>query len=77
MWHGERLERHSIARAGDVVYIPANVPHLPYNPSRTEPVVAIVARTDPDEQESVVLLPWLDEVHASHRQRPATPRPLA
>jgi uncharacterized RmlC-like cupin family protein len=31
------------------------MPHLPWNPSDTEPCVAIVARTDPHEQESVEL----------------------
>jgi len=35
------------------------VPHLPGNPSTTEPCVAVIARTDPNEQESVVLLPDL------------------
>ena len=49
--------------AGAFVYIPADVPHLPYNPSETEEVVAIISRTDPNEQESVVLLPELDKVH--------------
>jgi uncharacterized RmlC-like cupin family protein len=46
--------------AGEFIYIPAGVPHLPVNPSRTEPVTAVIARTDPNEQESVVLLPELD-----------------
>jgi uncharacterized RmlC-like cupin family protein len=63
VWHGERLEHHSIVRPGDFFYIPANVPHLPYNPSETEEVVALIARTDPNEQESVVLLPDLDSLH--------------
>jgi uncharacterized RmlC-like cupin family protein len=45
---------------GAFFYIPADVPHLPYNPSTTEEVVAIIARTDPNEQESVVLLPELE-----------------
>jgi len=56
VWHGERLEHHTIVRPGDFFYIPANMPHLPYNPSTTEPVVAVISRTDPNEQESVVLL---------------------
>jgi uncharacterized RmlC-like cupin family protein len=63
-WYGERLEHHVVARAGDFMYIAANVPHLPYNPSVTEPCVGVIARTDPNEQESVVLLPHLDELHA-------------
>jgi uncharacterized RmlC-like cupin family protein len=63
VWHGERLEHHSVVKPGDFFYIPANVPHLPYNPSDTEEVVALIARTDPNEQESVVLLPQLDGLH--------------
>lgn len=63
MWYGERLEHHTIVRPGDFFYIPADVPHLPYNPSKTEPVVAVIARTDPNEQESVILLPELDGIH--------------
>jgi uncharacterized RmlC-like cupin family protein len=63
VWHGGRLENHSVVEAGDYFYIPADVPHLPYNPSTTETVVAIIARTDPNEQESVVLLPELEDIH--------------
>ena len=35
----------------------------PTIPSATEPVTAIIARTDPNEQESVVLLPELEAIH--------------
>lgn len=63
VWHGEWLEQHSIVKEGDFFYIPADVPHLPYNPSSTETVTAVIARTDPNEQESVVLLPELDGIH--------------
>ena len=59
MWHGERLEHVMHVKAGDMVYIPANVPHLPAN-NGTRPVTAVIARTDPHEQESVVLLPELE-----------------
>jgi uncharacterized RmlC-like cupin family protein len=62
MWHGERLEQRMDLRAGDFVYIPAGVPHLPANLSRSEPAVAVIARTDPNEQESVVLRPDLLDV---------------
>lgn len=63
MWYGERLEDHLTVRAGDFLYIPAGMPHLPYNPSKTEVCTAVIARTDPSEQESVVLLPELDALH--------------
>jgi uncharacterized RmlC-like cupin family protein len=64
MYFGDRLDQHLVSRAGDFVHIPANVPHLPYNASKTEPCLAVIARTDPNEQESVVLLPELDAIHA-------------
>jgi uncharacterized RmlC-like cupin family protein len=35
------------------MFIPADLPHQPVNLSATEPAHAIVARNDPDEQESV------------------------
>ncbi len=63
MWFGEGLEQHVDIRPGDFLYILANVPHQPYNASSTEPCMAVIARTDPNEQESVVLLPDLDRVH--------------
>lgn len=58
-WYGAQLEHHCIVRAGEMFYIPAGVPHLPANLS-DKPFTAIIARTDPNEQESVVLLPHLD-----------------
>ncbi len=61
MWYGEGLRERVVVGAGDFLYIPAGVPHLPANLSRTEPCIAVLARTDPNEQESVVPLPELDE----------------
>lgn len=57
--HGDRLEERTATRAGDLFFIPAGVPHLPVNLS-DRPVLAVIARTDPNEQESVVLLPELE-----------------
>ena len=56
MWYGEGLREHMWMKAGDFVYIPANTPHLPYNPSPDTACVGVIARTDPNEQESVTLL---------------------
>jgi uncharacterized RmlC-like cupin family protein len=60
MWYGENLSEHMIVRAGEFLYIPAGMPHLPANLS-SEPCTALIARTDPNEQESVVLLPELEK----------------
>jgi uncharacterized RmlC-like cupin family protein len=65
MWYGDNLAEHLTCQAGDFLYIPAGVPHLPYNASQTEPCSAVIARTDPNEQESVVLLPELDQLHSA------------
>jgi uncharacterized RmlC-like cupin family protein len=61
LWSGAGLAQRDAVRAGDFVYIPAGTPHLPVNTGTTE-MRAVVARTDPNEQESVVLLPDLDAV---------------
>jgi uncharacterized RmlC-like cupin family protein len=59
MYYGPKLEHHTTVGAGEFCYIPAGVPHLPMNRS-DRPCTAIIARTDPNEQESVVLLPHLE-----------------
>ena len=59
MFWGARLENRMEAEAGDLIYIPADMPHLPFNPGDV-PARAVIARTDPHEQESVVLLPELE-----------------
>ncbi|MFF7590327.1 cupin domain-containing protein [Kitasatospora purpeofusca] len=54
--YGPGLAYQAMAEAGDFVYIPAGMAHQAVNLSATEPVRAVLARTDPSEQESVVLL---------------------
>ena len=65
-WFGERLEESVVARAGDMVYIPPGMLHQPV--VGAEDVTALVARTDPAEQESLRL-------HTPDRQ-PASTRAL-
>lgn len=57
--YGPGLGKSVINEAGDFIFIPPDVPHQPRNLSETEQAVAIVARNDPDEQESVV--PYVPE----------------
>ncbi|MDX2065067.1 MAG: cupin domain-containing protein [Fimbriimonadaceae bacterium] len=61
MW-GDALEHIDEVFPGDYVYIPAGVPHVVMNASMTEPMSAIIARTDPSEQESVILAPELESI---------------
>ena len=51
--YGPGLRQSLIARAGDFLFIGPDVPHQPVNLSQTEAAMAIVARNDPNEQESV------------------------
>ena len=67
MWYGEGLREHLIARPGQLLYIPAGVPHLVVNRSEAEMMVAVVARTDPAQNTSVVVFdlpPHLDGLFA-------------
>ncbi len=54
--------------AGDYLYIPADCPHVPVNTGSIE-AFAVLARTDPNEQESVVLLPSMEDVIEDHLRR--------
>jgi uncharacterized RmlC-like cupin family protein len=53
--YGRRLRHSVVNEAGDFVYIPADVPHQPRNLSAGEPAMAIVARSDAGESETVLL----------------------
>ena len=59
MYWGAALENRMEISAGEMLYIPADMPHLPFNPGPA-PATAVIARTDPNEQESVTLLPELE-----------------
>jgi uncharacterized RmlC-like cupin family protein len=59
MYFGERLGELLLARAGEYMYIPADVPHLVINRSG-EVCRAVVAHTAADDQAGIVLLPELD-----------------
>ena len=75
VWHGIGLRQRSVVKAGDFIYIPPGIPHLPVNRSDVM-AVAVVAGTDPHEQESVVTLslpPHLAELNAFPVASPGTP----
>lgn len=52
--YGQQLEHCQICEAGDFIFTPPGMPHQPRNLSATEPVYALAARNDPDEQEQTV-----------------------
>ena len=52
--YGPGLDKSVENEAGDFIFIEPGVPHEVFNLSRTEPVVAVVARSDADEWEHIV-----------------------
>jgi uncharacterized RmlC-like cupin family protein len=54
--YGPDLSERAITGPGDFLYIAPGVPHCARNLSDTEPVVAITARTDANDQERVQLV---------------------
>ncbi len=51
---GEGLSSSVVSEPGDFLFIPPNLPHQPVNLSQDEPAIGLVARNDPNEQESVI-----------------------
>jgi uncharacterized RmlC-like cupin family protein len=52
--YGPALEQTLENEAGDFIYIEPGVPHEVFNLSDTEPVIAVVARSDASEWEHIV-----------------------
>ena len=52
--YGPGLTKRVENQAGDFIFIEPDVPHEVYNLSDTEPVIAVVARSDADEWQNIV-----------------------
>jgi len=52
--YGDHLKETLDNEAGDFIYIEPGVPHEVFNLSDTEPVVAVVARSDASEWENII-----------------------
>jgi uncharacterized RmlC-like cupin family protein len=52
--YGPGLKKTVDNQAGDFIYIEPGVPHEVFNLSDSEPVVAVVARSDADEWQNIV-----------------------
>jgi len=60
-YYGDALQHVVVARGGEYVYIPADLPHLVIN--RSDAVCrAVVTHTAPDDQDGIELLPHLDGI---------------
>lgn len=61
VYSGNALEHRCLCHPGDFLFIPAGVPHVAVNRSKTEPAVLVGARNEATAAESVVMTPGLDE----------------
>ena len=52
--YGDGLKQVVENTAGDFIFIEPGVPHEVFNASDTEPVVAVVARSDPSEWQNII-----------------------
>src|SRR6185503_19438709 len=52
--YGDGLRQVVENTAGDFIFIEPGVPHEVFNASDTEPVVAVVARSDPSEWQNII-----------------------
>ena len=55
--YGDDLEKSIDNEAGDFIYIEPGIPHEVYNLSESEPVMAVVARSDASEWENIIDYP--------------------
>lgn len=68
--YGERLERSVPVRAGEQVFVPADMAHAPSNESG-ESCTWIVVHSSGSDQDGIVMLPELDELLGSKLLRQA------
>ena len=59
VYYGDALEHRILVRAGEQSFIPADVPHAPFNESGA-PCTWLVVHSSGSDQDGIVLLPELD-----------------
>jgi len=61
VFYGDGLKDHVTVKTGEQVFVPADMPHAPFNRSGA-PCTWIVVHSSGSDQDGIVLLPELDEV---------------
>jgi uncharacterized RmlC-like cupin family protein len=64
VYYGDRLQHRVPVRAGEQSFVPADVPHAPFNESGA-PCTWLVVHSSGSDQDGIVLLPELDAVLAA------------
>ncbi len=62
--YGDLMQHHAVVRAGDQIFVPADMPHAPCNDSGA-PCTWLVVHSAGSDQEGIVLMPELDAILAS------------
>ena len=58
LFHGQKLENHTLVKKGEQIFIPENVPHAPFNQSNNE-CKWVVVHSSGDDQDELVSMPEL------------------
>ena len=58
LFHGEKLEKQTLVKKGEQIFIPENVPHAPFNQSDKE-CIWVVVHSSGDDQDELISLPDL------------------
>ena len=64
VYYGNRFEHRALVKAGEQMYMPADVPHAPSNESQA-PCSWIVVHSSGSDQDGLVLVPELDALLAA------------
>ena len=58
LFHGEKLEKQTLVKQGEQIFIPENVPHAPFNQSDKE-CIWVVVHSSGDDQDELISMPDL------------------
>ena len=61
LFHGEKLEKQTLVKKGEQIFIPENVPHAPFNQSDKE-CIWVVVHSSGDDQDELVRTTELDYI---------------
>ena len=58
LFYGEKLEKQTLVKQGEQIFIPENVPHAPFNQSDKE-CIWVVVHSSGDDQDELISMPDL------------------
>ena len=58
LFHGNKLEKQTLVKKGEQIFIPENVPHTPFNQSKKD-CIWVVVHSSGDDQDELIPMPEL------------------